>query len=228
MTLTDQAYLDLRRDIVSGVLSPEQPLRLDALKARYGIGYSPLREALNRLQAELLVVGAPLRGFSVAPISTKRMWDTIETRILIEGQALRQAIAQGGDAWETDVVATLHALSLQAKRMENASPEDADAERQVLEARHRAFHFALLSACGSDWLMDFADKLYTASQRYRFPSLAGNSRTSRRNLQQEHAALADAALGRAPEAALILLAEHYRRTGEALEHTVASNCSEPA
>jgi len=221
MTLAEQAYLNIRRDIVTGALPPALPLRLDALKARYKVGYSPLREALNRLQAELMVVSAPLRGFSVAPISPERMWDTIETRILIESQALRQSMARGGDVWETEVVSALHSLTLQARRIDAAAETDEDAERQTLDARHRAFHRALLSACGSEWLMDFADKLYTASQRYRFPGLAGDQDTPRRDLQQEHAALAEAALARMPDDAIALLVDHYRRTGDALEQAAA-------
>ncbi|MFN3936055.1 MAG: GntR family transcriptional regulator [Gemmobacter sp.] len=210
MTLAEQTYQALRRDILDGVFEPGRPLRLDALKARYGAGFSPLREALNRLQAERLVTAAPLRGFSVAPLSAAAMWDAIETRILIETDALRRSIARGGDDWEAAVVAALHALRLQSGR---GDPE-------ALEARHLAFHMALIGASDSVWLTDFATQLYAATERYRRPALARIG--SARDLQAEHGVLADAALARDADTACARLSEHYRDTGRAVERALAA------
>ena len=54
-------------------MAPGSPLRLADLSARYDMGFSPLREALNRLQAERLVIAEALRGFRVAPLSLDEM-----------------------------------------------------------------------------------------------------------------------------------------------------------
>ncbi|MDO9525281.1 MAG: FCD domain-containing protein [Gemmobacter sp.] len=207
MTLAEQVYHQMRQDIVSGALRPGQPLRLEAMRARYGAGFSPLREALMRLQGERLVDQIALRGFTVALLSLPQMWDAVETRILIEQQALRLSIAHGGDDWETGVVAALHALTLAADRGDTGA---------ALEDRHRAFHLALIAACRSEWLLDFAAKLYAATDRYRYPALASVSIASARNLRVEHAQLAEAALARTPDAACVLLDGHYRRTATAL------------
>jgi DNA-binding GntR family transcriptional regulator len=210
MTLTDAAYAHLRRDILSGDLAPGSPLRLESLRARYGMGFSPLREALNRLAAERLTVAAAQRGFTVAPISMPEMWDAIETRILIEGRALRLSMDRGGDPWETGVVAARHALALAAARGPGAALED----------RHRDFHRALIAGCASPWLLDIAGQLYAQTERYRAPALAGPAQAGR-DLPAEHGALADAALARDP-AAPDLLAEHYRATGRALQSAYAA------
>src|SRR3954465_1927300 len=53
-TLSQSAYQRLRADIVAGVLEAGKPLRLEALRQRYGLSFSPLREALMRLQSERL------------------------------------------------------------------------------------------------------------------------------------------------------------------------------
>ncbi len=210
-TLAEQMYLRIRADIVKGVLRPEQPLRLDALKAKYSAGFSPLREALTRLQGERLVTSVPLRGFVVTPVSLDRMWDTIETRILIETRALRLAMQHGDDAWEAGIVASLHALGKQVSRMaESATPSDAD--YQALETRHHAFHHALIAACRSEWLLDLSEKLSVAAERYRFPSLVRTK--GQRDLQAEHSALADAVLARDADQATALLDAHFRATGE--------------
>ena len=57
-----------------------------ALRQRYGLSFSPLREALMRLQSERLVLSTALRGFSVAPLSREEIEDATETRILIESE----------------------------------------------------------------------------------------------------------------------------------------------
>ena len=223
MTLAEKAYDLIRRDIVSGGLSPGQPLRLEPLRQRYGAGFSPLREALNRLQAERLVVQAPLRGFTVAPISRAEMWDAIETRILIESEALRRAIARGDDGWEGRILGTFHALSRQVARM---GPKDGpgSAPHQALEERHRAFHRALIDACASPRLLDYAERLQAETERYRQPALAGQAG---RDVPGEHRALMEAALARQADKATSLLEAHYRRTGAALEGQFAEPAGDP-
>lgn len=212
MTLAEKAYDALRRDIVSGALKPGAPLRMAQLSDRYGMGFSPLREALNRLQAERLVTSVALKGFSVAPLSMAEMWDATNTRSLIESRALRLSIEQGGDEWEAGIVGALHALLLQAARG-TASEDDA----RALEARHHAFHHALLSACGSGWLMEFFQRLYVESERYRHPMLAPRPGEPARDVQAEHEALAKATLARDADLACALLADHYRRTAQRVE-----------
>lgn len=212
MTLAEKAYDGLRHDIVTGALKPGQPLRMAQLSARYDMGFSPLREALNRLQAERLVTSVALKGFTVAPLSMAEMWDATNTRILIEGRALRLSIEAGGDAWEAGIVGALHALSLQAAR---GTATDSDA--RALEARHQAFHHALLSACGSGWLMEFFQRLYIEAERYRHPMLAPQPGEPARDVQAEHEALARATLARDADLACALLADHYRRTAQRLE-----------
>ena len=48
-TIAELAYRRIRQDILWGRFAPGSPLRSDELRARYGIGVSPLREALTRL-----------------------------------------------------------------------------------------------------------------------------------------------------------------------------------
>src|SRR2546423_9824715 len=87
-TLGEAAYQRLRADIVGGALEAGKPLRLEALRQRYGFSFSPLREALMRLQSERLVLSTALLGFSVAPPSRAEKKDPTQTRNLIECEAL--------------------------------------------------------------------------------------------------------------------------------------------
>jgi DNA-binding GntR family transcriptional regulator len=217
MTLTEKVYTALRHDIVRGAYQPGQPLRMAELSRRYEMGFSPLREALNRLHSERLVGLVALRGFTVAELSLAEMWDAINLRILIEGEALRASIQKGGDGWEAGIVAALHQLNLQASRTKTGKDE----EIWELEARHRAFHLALISACGSKWMLEFFDRLYADTERYRIPILLERGYGRGRDVQAEHADLSKAALARNADRAIALLSQHLRQTAETIEKSMA-------
>ncbi|WP_246088457.1 FCD domain-containing protein [Phreatobacter stygius] len=217
-TLAETAYRRLRHDIVVGWFAPDQPLRLELLKQRYGLSFSPLREALNRLQTERLVVSAALRGFSVAPVSIEEMWDATETRILIECEALRRSITHGDDDWEAGIVAAFHALDLQARRLASGGGQPGEEDLSQLEIRHQEFHRALIRKCRSRRFINLADQLYTETQRYRLPVLAGQVVPAEaRDVPLEHRQIMEAALARRADDAVSLLSAHYRRTAEFIE-----------
>ncbi len=217
ITLAEQVYRALRRDIISGEVPAGQSLRLEYLKERYGISFSPIREALNRLHSERMVVVTSSRGFRVAPFSVEEMWDAIEARILIDCEAMRRSLERADDRWEAQLVGAFHALTLAANRSV-AQRELAPSQDEVLEARHLEFHHALISACGSRWLIELSGQMYAQTERYRRPSLRGRPRWgSTRDVQQEHQNLMDAALARDAARATTLLTQHYRETGRMVD-----------
>jgi len=215
-TLAERAHRKLRVDIISGALAADQALRLEYLKERYGISYSPLREALNRLHSEQLVVSSPSRGFRVAPFSEAHMWDAIETRIVIDCEALRRALARGDAEWEVKLLAAFDALI--------------PLSEPGAEARHYAFHRALLSACGSPWLLTLSDQLYGQTERYRQTSLRGRTHGNiQRDSAAEHQQLLHAAVARDAVLAAGLLARHFRQTGRLVQQVlVMTESSETA
>ena len=179
-TLGEAAYHRLRADIVVGTFRAGEPLRLEALKQRYGLSFSPLREALMRLQSERLVASTALRGFSVAPLSREEIEDATETRILIESEALRRSMRNGDDDWEARIVAAFHALSLQVERQSRNSGPVETADLFAMEERHHHFHRALIAHCKSARLLDLADQFYVETQRYRLPNYFGGTLGKRR------------------------------------------------
>ena len=142
-TMADIVYRKLRDDIVVGVLAPGTPLRSEEIRAAYNTGISPLREALTRLTAEQLATSIGQRGFRVAPLSAEDVLDTMETRVLVETEALRLSIERGSVNWEAELAAAGHAL----KR--TPFPIGPGAASDTWAPLHWQFHFALLSACGS-------------------------------------------------------------------------------
>ena len=226
-SLADRAYAVLRSDILDGAFNPGQPLRLEVLKERYGLSFSPIREALTRLSSDHLVVLSSLRGFKVAPVSLDEMWDLISTRLLIEREALRRSIAKGDDFWEAAILGAFHALRRSSERV-NSDP----AAHEELERRHADFHAALIAGCGSPSLLKIAAKLYIQSERYRRPTLFRDN-NSARDVMGEHEVIMAATIGRRSAEALKALTDHYEKTGHTIETvlsktTIASKPQRPS
>src|SRR5262245_65314056 len=95
ITASETALRLLRRDIVCGVLKPDSKLKLRMLKERYGIGGSPMREALAQLTAQGLVQQLSQKGFRVPPLSRAHLMDITRSRQLVEIEAVTRATAQG-------------------------------------------------------------------------------------------------------------------------------------
>lgn len=94
-TAGERVYRRLRNDIVSGRLAPSEKLRLGRLKDDYGISISTLRELLNRLSSEGLIVAESARGFEVAPVSADNFKELANLRLLLEGHALQRSFVLG-------------------------------------------------------------------------------------------------------------------------------------
>lgn len=209
-TLASSVHAQLRHDILRGVFRPGEKLPIDALCARYGIGATPLREALNRLSAEELVIRADQRGFRVAPVSLTDLEELTKTLCWIGSLALREAMRNGDAGWEEAVVLAAHRLS----RVERQGAEGYSSFNPEWEALHRAYHLTLISACGSRWLVDFYAMLLDRNTRYRYLAFADASEP--RDAEAEHRAITEAVLARDAGRAVAAAEEHIRRTAAAV------------
>jgi len=110
-SLAQTTYARMRADVIFGELAPAARLRMDELRARYGVSVPTLREALSRLASEGLVVAEDQRGFAVAPISDANLRELAGLRTLIEVHALERSFQAGDTEWKAQVVAAHHKLS---------------------------------------------------------------------------------------------------------------------
>ncbi len=220
-TLVEGAYHRLRRDIIDGKLKPGEKLRVEHLKTHYDVGAGTLREALQLLMTDALVVAQGQRGFNVAPISLSDFEDITRTRVLIETEALRQSITRGTDEWEANVLGAFHRLSRAEERLDWQQT----ASREDWEVRNQSFHEALISACPSRWIRHFQLLLYRQSERYRRLSMHNNPIP--RDVHAEHQKLCDAAVARDVDRACAVLTEHIIRTLDGIRQ-LPSNIIEPA
>ncbi len=206
-TASFEVYRQLRADIVNCALRPDERLRFDVLRSRYAAGIGTLREALSHLVSDGLVRTEAGRGFRVAPVSVQDLMDITEWRVEFEVRAFTQSIERGDEAWEAEVVTSFHLFSL-------AEVPANDAPVEVLVAwgeRHKRFHDALVSACGSPWLLHFRSVLFEQARRYQVLSMQnGEPRLPRKD--EEHRNLMKAALERNVERAAQLAEQHIRKT----------------
>ncbi len=220
-TMAAAVYAQIRRDIVLGRLEAGSKLRLEVLSKAYEIGMSPLREALARLTGDALVVTEGQRGYWVSPLSIEEFDDVTRVRTLIETEALHQSILQGDDVWERDVRQSFETLTEVEGRMEKGAEDLTEA----FEHANSEFHKALISACGSPWLMRLADVLNRQSQRYRLVSLS-NSRSRGRHVRDEHYGIMDAALARQALRACRLVERHFSNTQEIVREALQVHVAE--
>ncbi len=85
--ISERAYRELRDRIVRLELPPGTVLREGGLMAELGIGRTPLREAIKRLEAERLVEVQPRRGTSVTGVDAADIVAISEVRAALEGFA---------------------------------------------------------------------------------------------------------------------------------------------
>ncbi|MCX2975502.1 FCD domain-containing protein [Halieaceae bacterium IMCC8485] len=212
-TLTDQAYLLLREDIVHGKFKAGEKLGIELLKRTYEVGATPLREALYQLSADGFVNVQGQRGFRVADMSLNELAEITDLRVVLEGMALTQSIQNSDDDWESRVVAAFHHLT--------KSETLAEPDIQEWEVRNREFHLALVSCCHSPWLMRFHEILYDQHKRYR--NLARIDGSARRNVHDEHIAICDAALAKDTKTICEANEEHIRTTAEITSRLLEEN-----
>ena len=94
---SDRAYDTIRAMILSGELSSGEQLSEEALAERCGVSRTPVRDALRRLEAELLVRKNESQRSFVADWSLGDVADAFELRAMIEGYAAKRAAERMDD-----------------------------------------------------------------------------------------------------------------------------------
>ncbi len=91
VALREQVYKRLKDEILSGVLATGTRLREIELSAHYGVSRTPVREVLQRLQSEGLVVRAGKAGMKVLNLSDRDIEELFELRLALETVAAESA-----------------------------------------------------------------------------------------------------------------------------------------
>lgn len=211
-TVAESSYRRIRADIIFGRLAPAQKLKLESLKETYETSVSTLREILNRLSSEGLVVAEGQRGFEVSPVSATDLREIAALRLLLETHALEQSFEYGDVEWEARLVSAHYKLS----RMEKVMATGDTGQAEDWKRYDWEFHQALISACGSKLLMEMHSVVFDKYLRYQMVALSYRGEIA----AKEHQQLLDAALRRDQQMAKQVLTVHIE---DGVEHALARN-----
>lgn len=152
----DEAYLCIRRDIISCQLWPGQRFTEAELIERYQIGKATCRNALLRLMQDGFVVSQPRRGYYVKPIRVKDVDEVFDLRLELEPMAARLAVNRVDVnklvRWE------------KACREECTTLDMADQIKVFLDA-NKEFHLTIAAASDNRRLYSFMQSLLDEMSR---------------------------------------------------------------
>jgi len=164
----------LRTDIDAGLWQAGTPLRQEELAARYGASRIPVREALQLLRAQGVVVIEPNRGAYVATLGADAVNEIFDLRVMLECHLLKKAIPRHD--------------SRSLVRLDAAQSElELENERAGWLAGDRRFHEALYEPAALVHTRDLVLTLRAQVERYMPRQMGPNTR--RAQWKVEHRAL---------------------------------------
>jgi len=195
-SLADQAYETIKDRLVMLDIRPGEPLNDGLLAAELGMGRTPVREAIKRLETDHLLVSYPRRGTFATSVDITELAAIWDIRSVLEPVAARRAAENATPAVRremAELIQRLHALD-----------ESGEAQRELMSL-DMSVHRLIYRAAGNPHLEDVLIRYDNLSTRIwclvieRLPGLSGHI--------VEHAALLQAIVdGDADRAAGLALA----------------------
>ena len=149
-SLADHAYQLLVRKITRHEIPPGEALIEKALMAEFGIGRTPIREALQRIASEGLVCHMPHRGMYVCELSPTFVQSVFEFRSHIDGYLVRLAAERATESDVSELAAIQTGLA-------EATRED-DIDHFVMDDRR--FFDALSRAARNEYVAETVSRIF--------------------------------------------------------------------
>jgi DNA-binding GntR family transcriptional regulator len=191
-------HAQLRAAILAGQIPEGATTSQAALAEQFGVGRTPLREALRMLQREGLVISEPNHRVRIAELSGEDAEELYIMRILLETVAIRITVPVLTPTDLAELEGFMAQMAHYAKTQNSAGHR----------IPHRQFHHRLAYAAGPRVSAEI-DELFDHAERYRqrFGALGGFTERA-----GEHRAILDAAAAGDADGAAELLAAHYLHT----------------
>jgi DNA-binding GntR family transcriptional regulator len=180
----------LRELITDRQLSPGTPLRQRDLAEQFDVSYTPVREALRRLESEGLVVTDVHRGATVARTESEELEENYQILAALEALAGSLASAKMTEADLAEIEALYRAVAA-------CRPED-----ERLAELNRQFHFRIYECARSPMLLLLMRLLWRS-----FPHGPQAGRPHSESVQQ-HAELVSALKDRDSERVATIIRDH--------------------
>jgi DNA-binding GntR family transcriptional regulator len=184
----DRVAAEIRRAILNGALAPGAPVSIASFSTQLKVSHIPVREALQRLEAQGLIALRAGRSAIVSPLDRNDLRSIYRLRLLIEPDLAARACPR------------LTASDLNLAEELLARYVACDNVGDDLWDIHRQFHRALISPVLTDWDLRVLEQLWHASERYTrvvFETY-GLDPNERHRREIEHRVLLEAAKTGAP------------------------------
>lgn len=196
--LPERIYGELKQRILSGQLAPEEHMREKQLCDELKVSRTPLREALNRLSNEELVVYRPHCGYLAAPLTAEEFRHLQDLRLIVESKvaALAALRATAADVRKLRAAAIMPAVE----------PQGDDAGFVEFCRANARFHLLLVEASKNYLLSNI---VMSALDKYQRPAYLGIGRvTDHEKASKCHVDIVDAIEARDPAKAEAVMANH--------------------
>jgi DNA-binding GntR family transcriptional regulator len=144
-SLAEKAYVAIRDRLIMLSIRPGDPIDDDALAQDLGVGRTPVREALKRLEGDRLVVSYPRRGTFAIGMDISDLAHISEIRAQLEPLAARRAAERSARAMRAE-------LDELASRIEQLDATEVD--RTDLMHWDLAVHRGMYQAAGNPHMED--------------------------------------------------------------------------
>ncbi len=188
------AYQDIKQKILSGFFSSDARLREMEISKLIGMGRTPVREALKRLEDERLLTHEPRRGLVITRIDKQGVTELYAMREVLEGAAAEFAARHATDA-EIDNMQSI---------LEQSEQADSDPVRMNLQ-----FHEAIYGAAHNQHLIRTLQSVSDTTFLLGRSTLQSPQRAQK--AVAEHQQILAAIRNRDPEAASIAAKNHIRQ-----------------
>lgn len=204
-TSADVIYDALRDAIIRGEIPEGEALRQDAIARMFKVSRIPVREAMQRLEAQGLVESERYKGVVVASLSHEQITEIFEFRALVEPKVIELAVPR------------MSSSSLEeAQHFCNAFAAETDPKRWG--DLNRQFHDCLYRDCGKPYFISVVDKTSDLVERY--VRLVLFLTQGMRSAVAEHQAILDACKEGDSRRAASLTRAHIRDAGRTLVSTL--------
>jgi DNA-binding GntR family transcriptional regulator len=179
ISIADQIFEQLEKDILSGKYQRGEVLSELSLSKEMSVSRTPIREALLRLAQENILKETG-RGMVVIGISHEDMLDMYDIRLHLEGEAARRAAVNITD----EQLAQLQELAELQRFYINKQGNSSSEQTKNLDSQ---FHEVLYAASGSKSYAEVLIRLHKKMSKFRMASVSKQSRALQSN--DEHLAI---------------------------------------
>lgn len=210
LTLTEQTYQKIRKELMAGKLQPGQKLISRTIATRHGVSLAPVREAIGRLAAEGLVEHVPGAGSYVKTVTKQDLYELYTLREGLESCAAAEAATNAHPLQVQELGQLCNRFDDLAQRITGENADQATMDHWI-DAEEQ-FHFLLLESSRNSLLNKICRNYRMQLQVFELQRNQPMILT--REIADEtcrlHRQIFDAVRERKPEQARALMLEHIQ------------------